>query len=304
MTQTSTQTIGFIGLGQMGQGMAARLIESGHSLIVYNRSQDKCRALAEAGARVAQRPLETVSRGGIVVSMLADDAAVEAVFDDALLAQIGDGGIHLSMSTLGPATASRLAARHRAHGVAYVACPVFGRPDAARAGKLWLCLAGPTSARARLQPLLDAMGQGVHAFGEDPAAANVTKLAGNFLIASAIEAMGEAYSLAEKHGVDASAVHQLLTQTLFACPIYQNYGKAIVEQRFTPPGFTLRLGAKDMRLVQDAARAAEMPMPLASLLGDRFLRMLATGQGNIDWTGLAADQRQAAGLAGTSGHTA
>lgn len=296
MSTQAENTVGFIGLGQMGLGMATRLLESGQSLVVYNRTQDKARPLADAGARIANHPSDTATKGGIVISMLADDAAVEGLFDDQLLARLEPGGLHLSMSTLGPATATRLAERHKAHGVDYVACPVFGRPDAARAGKLWLCLSGPASARARLEPLLAAMGQGVYAFGDDPAAANVTKLAGNFLIASAIEAMSEAYSLAEKHGVDADAVHQLLTQTLFACPIYQNYGKAIVEQRFTPPGFTLRLGAKDMRLVQDAARAAEIPMPLASLLGDRFLRMLAGGQGDIDWTGIAADQRQAAGL--------
>ncbi|AOU97670.1 6-phosphogluconate dehydrogenase [Acidihalobacter yilgarnensis] len=296
MTTQAENTVGFIGLGQMGLGMATRLLESGQSLVVYNRTQDKARPLADAGARIANHPADTATKGGIVISMLADDAAVEGLFDDQLLARLGPGGLHLSMSTLGPATATRLAERHKAHGVDYVACPVFGRPDAARAGKLWLCLSGPASARTRLETLLAAMGQGVYEFGDDPAAANVTKLAGNFLIASAIEAMSEAYSLAEKHGVDADAVHQLLTQTLFACPIYQNYGKAIVEQRFTPPGFTLRLGAKDMRLVQDAARAAEMPMPLASLLGDRFLRMLAGGQGDIDWTGIAADQRQAAGL--------
>ncbi|AOV17162.1 6-phosphogluconate dehydrogenase [Acidihalobacter aeolianus] len=296
MERTHPQTIAFIGLGQMGLGMAARLIEGDFSLTVYNRTTARAEPLVAQGAHVAAQAADAVEPGGIAISMLADDAAAEALFDDALLSRLGPGGVHLSMSTLSPATVTRLAARHTAHGVAYVACPVFGRPDAARAGKLWLCYAGPADVRPRLEPLLNVLGQGVRDFGEDPAAANVTKLAGNFLIASAIEAMSEAYALAEKHGVDAEQVHQLLSQTLFACPIYQNYGNAIVAQRFTPPGFTLRLGAKDMRLVQDAARTAEVPMPLASLLGDRFLRMLATGQGDIDWTGIAADQRASSGL--------
>lgn len=293
---TTFHKIGFIGLGHMGLGMASRLVECGHSLVAYNRTQDKSRVLADKGVRIVDQAEGTITQGGIVISMLSDDSAVESVFNDTLLSKLGAGGLHLSMSTLSPAAVSRLMERHAAHSVDYVACPVFGRPDAARSGKLWLCLAGPATTRKRLEPLLAVLGQGVQEFGENPAAANVAKLAGNFLIAAAIEAMGEAYSLVEKHGVDVGTVHQLLSQTLFSCPIYQNYGQAIMAQRFKPPGFTLQLGAKDMHLIRETARLAEMPMPLASLLEDRFLRMLANGRGMLDWTGITADQRQASGL--------
>ncbi|WP_455379891.1 NAD(P)-dependent oxidoreductase [Acidihalobacter prosperus] len=297
MTEISEKTIGFLGLGQMGIGMASRLIENDHSLIVYNRSQEKMQPLADKGAKAASQPSETAVSGGIIISMLADDNAVEALIDDNLLSKLGPGSIHLSMSTLNPAVVSRLAEQHARHGVDYIACPVFGRPDAARAGKLWLCLAGGSaSSRSRIEPLLDTMGQGVYEFGSDPVSANVVKLSGNFLIASAIESMSEAYSLAEAYEINPEKLHELMSQTLFACPIYKNYGQAIVDQKFTPPGFTLELGAKDMRLVQDTARQTHTPMPFASLLNDRFLRMLANDQGKMDWTGISADQRDAAGL--------
>lgn len=299
MTEITEKTIGFIGLGQMGLGMASRLVEHGHSLIVYNRTQDKMRPLIDAGAQAASQPSETAAPGSIVISMLADDNAVEKLIDDNLLAKLGPGSIHLSMSTLNPAIVSQLTEQHARHGVDYIACPVFGRPNAARAGNLWLCIAGgSTSSRSRIKPLLDVMGQGVYDFGSNPVSANVVKLSGNFLIASAIEAMGEAYSLAEAYEINPKNLHELLSQTLFACPIYKNYGQAIVEQRFMPPGFTLELGAKDMRLVQDTARRSHTPMPFVSLLNDRFLRMLANNQGKMDWTGISADQREAAGLTG------
>jgi 3-hydroxyisobutyrate dehydrogenase-like beta-hydroxyacid dehydrogenase len=173
---------------------------------------------------------------------------------------------------------------------------VFGRPDAARSGKLRLCIAGNQEAKTRVRPLLDVLGQEVYDFGGDPAAANVIKLAGNFLIVSAIEAMSEAFSLVEKNGVDPNLLYDLVTQTLFACHVYQNHGKAILEQRFVPPGFRLALGSKDIRLVRDTARNSQVPMPLASLLEDRFLRSLANGRAEMDWSAIALDQRDSAGL--------
>jgi 3-hydroxyisobutyrate dehydrogenase-like beta-hydroxyacid dehydrogenase len=200
------------------------------------------------------------------------------------------------MSTISPATVTDLKQLHQEYGVHYLACPVFGRPDAARAGKLWLCLAGDDQAKTRVRSLLEVLGQGVYDFGSKPEAANVAKLARNFLIASSIEAMAEAFSLAEKNGVDAVKVHSLLTETLFACPIFQNYGKIIIEERYEPPGFTLALGAKDIRLVRDTARNSNIPMPLAALLEDRFLRCLANGRAHMDWTAIAIDQRVGSGL--------
>jgi 3-hydroxyisobutyrate dehydrogenase-like beta-hydroxyacid dehydrogenase len=228
--------------------------------------------------------------------MLSDDDAVKKVVDDQVLEGLGRGNVHISMSTISPAAAQYLARQHREKGVHYLACPVFGRPDAARSGKLRLCIAGDEEAKIRVRPLLEVLGQGVYDFGSDPAAANVIKLAGNFLIVSAIEAMAEAFSLVEKSGVDPNLLYDLLTQTLFACHVYQNHGKAILEQRFVPPGFRLALGSKDIRLVRDTARNCEVPMPLAALLEDRFLRSLANGRGEMEWSAIALDQRDSAGL--------
>jgi 3-hydroxyisobutyrate dehydrogenase-like beta-hydroxyacid dehydrogenase len=231
--------------------------------------------------------------------MLSDEKAMSAVISEDVLQALGEGGIHLSMSTISPAAAQEFSRVHADQGVHYLACPVFGRPDAAHAGTLWLCLAGDQSAKDRVRSLLGAMGQGVYDFGSHPSAANVAKLAGNFLIAAAIEAMAEAFSLAEKNETDPHQVYQVLSQTLFACPIYQNYGRFILEKKYTPPGFALSLGFKDMRLVRDTARRSEVPMPLASLLEDRFLRSLANERAQMDWTAIAIDQRESAGLTDT-----
>lgn len=290
------ETVTFFGLGQMGQGMAMRLLEADYSLRVYNRSPDKAVEAVKKGAELFTEPALAVQAAGVLISMLSDDQAVSELISDEVLQTLGKKGIHLSMSTISPATASDLKQRHKEHGVHYLACPVFGRPDSARAGKLWLCLAGDDQAKTRVGPLLEVLGQGVYDFGGDPEAANVVKLAGNFLIASSIEAMAEAFSLAEKNGVDADKVHSLLTDTLFACPIFENYGKMILEERYEPPGFTLALGAKDIRLVRDTARSSQIPMPLAALLEDRFLRSLANGRADMDWTAIAIDQREGSGL--------
>ncbi|MCG6944231.1 MAG: NAD(P)-dependent oxidoreductase [Deltaproteobacteria bacterium] len=290
------ENLAFFGLGQMGQGMVLRLLESGYRLGVYNRTREKAGAAVEKGAELFDKPATAVGAAGLLITMLADDNAVAELVTEEVLQALGKGSVHLSMSTLSPAAVQNLLPRHARHGVQYLACPVFGRPDAARAGKLWLCLAGDEEAKSRVRPLLDVMGQGVFDFGGHPPAANVVKLAGNFLIASAIEAMAEAFSLVEKNGADPSQAHALLTQTLFACPIYQNYGKFILDQSYDPPGFNLALGSKDVRLVRDTARESQVPMPLAGLLEDRFLRSLANGRENLDWTAIAIDQRESAGL--------
>jgi len=290
------ETVAFFGLGQMGQGMALRLLESGYRLGVYNRTREKAVAVVEKGAKLFDNPATAVGAAGLLITMLSDDNAVAELVTEEVLQALGKGSIHLSMSTISPAAVQALLPRHATHGVQYLACPVFGRPDAARAGKLWLCLAGGEKAKSRVRPLLDVMGQGVFDFGSHPTAAHVVKLAGNFLIASAIEAMAEAFSLVEKNGADPNQAHALLTQTLFACPIYQNYGKFILDQSYDPPGFNLALGSKDVRLVRDTARESQVPMPLAGLLEDRFLRSLASGRGNMDWTAIAIDQRESAGL--------
>jgi 3-hydroxyisobutyrate dehydrogenase-like beta-hydroxyacid dehydrogenase len=290
--------IGFVGLGSMGLPMATNLLAGGHRVTVWNRTRSKAEPLAAKGAAIALRAGEAVKPGGILVSMLADDAALEELVagDDALAERLGQGGIHISMSTVAPATTRELADVHRRAGSTLVAAPVFGRPDAAAAKRLWICVSGPASAKAAAQPVLEALGQRVYDFGEVTEAANVAKISGNFLIAAAMEAMGEAFALAEKNGLDRAALATMLGQTLFGCPVYQGYGGAIANRRHSPAGFRLPLGLKDVELVLRSAREVNAPMPTASLLRDRFVHALAMGRANLDWSALALGAREDAGL--------
>jgi 3-hydroxyisobutyrate dehydrogenase-like beta-hydroxyacid dehydrogenase len=290
--------IGFVGLGNMGLPMAANLLASGHRLTVWNRTQSRAEPLSGKGATIAPRAAHTVGRGGVLVSMVADDAALtELVAGDAALAErLGQGGIHISMSTVAPVTTRELAEVHRRVGSTLVAAPVFGRPDAAAAKRLWICVSGPAAAKATAQPILEALGQRVFDFGEVTEAANVVKISGNFLIAAAMEAMGEAFALAEKNGVDRSALATMLGQTLFACPVYQGYGGAIANRRHSPAGFRLPLGLKDVEIVLRSGREVNVPMPTASLLRDRFVHALAMGRADLDWSAVALGAREDAGL--------
>jgi 3-hydroxyisobutyrate dehydrogenase-like beta-hydroxyacid dehydrogenase len=290
--------LGFVGLGNMGLPMAANLLASGHRLTVWNRTPARAEPLSGKGAVVAPRAADTVRRGGVLVSMVADDAALtELVAGDVALAErLGQGGIHISMSTVAPATTRELALVHRRVGSTLVAAPVFGRPDAAAAKRLWICVSGPAAAKATAQPVLQALGQGVFDFGEVTEAANVVKISGNFLIAAAMEAMGEAFALAEKNGVDRFALATMLGHTLFACPVYQGYGGAIANRRHSPPGFRLLLGLKDVEIVLRSAREVNAPMPTASLLRDRFVHALTMGRADLDWSALALGAREDAGL--------
>jgi 3-hydroxyisobutyrate dehydrogenase-like beta-hydroxyacid dehydrogenase len=289
--------IGFIGLGNMGSAMAGLLLDAGFRLRVYNRTRAKAEPLGERGAVIASRPAEAAGPGGIVLSMLANDAAVEEIVagEDGIAARLGEGGIHVSMSTIAPATSRRLAEMHRQTGSLYVAAPVFGRPEAAAAKKLWILLAGPQVARGRVRPLLDAMGQGVFEFGEDAAGANVVKLAGNFLIASAMEAMAEALTFAEKNGLERGRVAELFGRSIFACPIYQIYGKLIADKQFEPAGFTAELGLKDLDLVLKTASDSRMPMPLADLVRNRLTTTIVKGRRHIDWSGFTLTVAEDAG---------
>jgi 3-hydroxyisobutyrate dehydrogenase-like beta-hydroxyacid dehydrogenase len=230
--------------------------------------------------------------------MLANDQALEDVVlgENGILEKLGNGGIHISMSTISPTTAQNLAERHEQKGTHYLAAPVFGRPDAAAARKLWICLSGNGAAKERVLPLLNVLGQKVFDFGEQVSAANVVKLSGNFLIISAIEAMAEAFTLAQKNGIDRTQVAELFGQTLFACPIYQNYGRMIAQEQYEPAGFKLALGLKDVELVLQTAKESQMPMPVASLVRDRLISAIAKGRGDIDWTGLALGVSEEAGL--------
>jgi 3-hydroxyisobutyrate dehydrogenase-like beta-hydroxyacid dehydrogenase len=292
------QEIGFVGLGAMGAPMASSLVDAGYILRVYNRTAAKAEPLVKMGATRAEHPGDAARPGGIVITMLADDAALEEVTLGAqgLAERLGRGGTHISMSTVAPGTSRLLAEEHAKRGGAYIAAPVFGRPDAAKAKKLWVLASGPSLAKAAARPLLDAMGQAVFDFGEDPGAANVAKLAGNFLIAANLEAMSEAFAMVEKQGVKQSAVAELLAKTLFACPIYQGYGRAIAEKRFTPVGFRMPLGLKDVSLALETAAEVAVPLPIASLVRDRFLASLAKGRADLDWSAIALSVLEDAGL--------
>ncbi|WP_297159890.1 NAD(P)-dependent oxidoreductase [Thermogemmatispora sp.] len=294
----SPNVLGFAGLGRMGLPMARNLLRAGYRLRVYNRTAARAQELVAEGAQRVERPRDLAEPGGIVFSMLADDAALEAVTlgDDGLLAGLAPGGVHVSLSTVSPVIARRMQRLHAERGCAYVAAPVVGRPEAAAAGKLWICLAGEPAARQRVLPLLQVLGQAVFPFGDEPALANVVKLAANFLVGSALEALAEALALAEKQGVERTALMEMLAQTIFACSVYQNYGRMIAERRFTP-GFSQRLALKDLGLVLAAADQAQVPMPLAGLVHDRLLSGVARGRGEEDWTALARAVDEAAGLA-------
>lgn len=292
------ETLGFIGLGNMGEPIALNLIAAGHALRVYNRTASKAAPLVAKGATLAKHPAEVASPGGIVFTMLADDHAIEEVclVPGSFVEKLGPGGIHISISTIAPATARRLAEHHANHKVEYVASPVFGRPEAAAAKKLWVCTSGHAAAKARVHSLLEAIGQGIFDFGEDAGAANVVKLCGNFMIAAAIETIAEALALAEKNGVDKNSVADLFGKTLFACPVYQGYGKSIAAEKFEPAGFRLALGFKDVSLALSTATASSVPLPVASLLHDRYLAAIAKGRGDMDWTAIALGVAEDAGL--------
>jgi 3-hydroxyisobutyrate dehydrogenase-like beta-hydroxyacid dehydrogenase len=292
------QKIGFVGLGAMGLPMAANLLAAGYHLTVYNRTASKAEPLIAKGAHRANRAGDVAHPGGIVVSMLADDSSLKALVtgEDALAERLAPDGIHISMSTVSPATTRELAAYHATCGSAMLAAPVFGRPNAAEAKQLRICVSGPADARDKAKPILEAMGQGLFDFGENPGAANVVKLAGNFMIAAALEAMGEAVTMMRKSGVDPAAALEMLTKTIFAAPVYQGYGPIIAHGRFTPAGFRLPLGLKDIDLVLQTAVAANAPMPMASLLHDRFVSAIAKGRADLDWSAIALGAADDAGL--------
>jgi 3-hydroxyisobutyrate dehydrogenase-like beta-hydroxyacid dehydrogenase len=293
-----TETVGFIGLGLMGGPMAMNLVTSGHRLRIYNRSPDKAAPLLERGALLCHTPAGVAEGSDIVVTMVADDAVLELVTfgEHGFAPALRKGGIHLSMSTVSAETARRLAAQHAGLGADYVAAPVFGRPNAAQAAKLWICQSGSAAAKQRVGPLLDAMGQGVHDFGEEVGAANVAKLAGNFMIAAALESMAEAYTLAEKHGLDRRALSDFLTPTIFASPVYANYGSIVAAKQADWIGFVLRLALKDLNLVLDAAEAGRVPMPFANIVHDRLISAIAKGRGEEDWTAFTLGAVEDAGL--------
>ena len=292
--------VGFIGLGRMGVGMAANLLKAGHRLTVYNRARAKAEPLIAQGAGLAAS-VSDACQGDAVVTMLADDAAVEQIAfgDGGIIDRLPPRAVHVSCSTISVALSKRLSEAHAKAGQRFVAAPVFGRPEAAAARRLFVVAAGEPGAIEAVSALLEAFGQKTFVMSDTPQAANLVKLSGNFLIASVIESLGEAIALVEKGGIDPRRYLELLTSSLFDTPIYKNYGGLIVGGSFEPAGFAAPLGYKDIRLALAAAEDLRVPMPVGSLLRDRLLTLLAQGGEHLDWSAIGRLPAADAGLTST-----
>ena len=290
--------IGFIGLGNMGASIAANLLRAGHTVTVWNRSANRTRELLDAGAASAASPRAAASAGDAVITMLADDAALEQVLSgpEGILQGLRPGALHISMSTISVATAEQVAALHAARAQRFLSAPVFGRPDAAAAAKLFVVAAGGSADFKTASALFPSISQRVFYVGEVPSAANLVKLCGNFMILATIEALGEAMALAQRGGVPKGQLLEVLTGTLFDAPVYRNYGTALVEDRFKPAGFAAPLGLKDMRLVGQSAEALRVPMPLLNVLRDHLLQTIAAQGEDVDWSAIGRTIAKNAGL--------
>lgn len=293
-----TETVGLIGLGGMGLSMAHNLLNKGFALRVYNRTPDKASELIARGAREAATPAAAVAPGGIVISMIANDAALETVTlgEQGVVTALGSGGIHVSMSTVSPQLARRLADAHREHGSHYLAAPVLGRPAAAAAGKLFILLSGPAAAKQRAMPLLAAMGQATRDLGDDPAQGHVAKLAANFMILSLVEVYAEVLTFAQKNGIGRQDMMQVLTGTILDAPLFRLYGELLAREDYATPGFRLALGLKDIELILATGAIARTPIPAADLVHNRLLAAVAKDRGELDVTALALGVSEDAGL--------
>jgi 3-hydroxyisobutyrate dehydrogenase-like beta-hydroxyacid dehydrogenase len=283
----------------MGAAMALNLIRAGHDVIVYNRTREKAEPLAKAGARVADSPAGAARGCEVVITMLANDQALrEIIFEggqNAVIRGIESGAVHMLSSTISVALSKQLAEEHADRAQGYIATPVLGRPDSAAEKKLWVVAAGPPQHIEHCRPIMEAVGRGISIVGDQPWRANLVKLGINFLLASMLEALGEAFALVHKSGVDE---HQFLdiANGIFGSPVYANYGRIIADKKFEPAGFRLKLGLKDVNLAIEAAGDSAVPMPFASVLRDRYLEAMAHGRGEADWSAIAEVAAKAAGL--------
>ncbi len=282
--------VGFIGLGSLGKPIAVNLKESGHDLHVYNRTRSKTAALAEKGAVVCDSIASVAKECAIVFTIVSDDVALKSICEgaDGLINHLAAGSIHVSLSTILPETATALASQHEIKNQQYLAAPVFGRPEAAAARKLNFIISGDDAIRQQIEPLLkDAGAAGVFHFGDTFNAANTVKLCGNFLIASALEAIGESVALANQSGVNAATMWQMFSQTLFNTPLYQNYSHIILQKKFEPAAFTAKLGLKDMNLVLQQAASVNQNMLLANLLKNNMQELVNSGKDQVDWSAVS-----------------
>jgi 3-hydroxyisobutyrate dehydrogenase-like beta-hydroxyacid dehydrogenase len=289
--------IGFIGLGRMGSGMARNLLRAGHEVTVYNRTREKAEALSKDGARAADSPANACRDSEAVFTMLADDAAVEHVVfgENGVASALAKNAVHISSGTISTALARRLGAEHAIRGQSYLSAPVFGRPEAAEGKKVLVVVAGKQELVEHFGALFDAVGRQTFIVGPEPWQANALKLCGNFMIASMVESFAEAFATLRKAGVAPQTFLEIMS-TLFGSPVYSNYGRLIVEDKFEPAGFALRLGLKDVRLMLQTAEECQAPMPIASLIHDQLLSAMAHGQADQDWASLAQVAARNAGL--------
>ena len=290
--------VAFLGLGNMGEHMAANLLKAGHEVTLWNRTISRAERFRSEGARVASSPADAAGNADVAITMLADDHAVSFAVEstDGLLQTLPKGAVHISCSTISVALSQRLAQEHAQHDQQYITAPVFGRPEAAAAAKLFIVAAGKQDIVERCKPVLDPMGQRVFYMGDKPEMANVVKLSGNFLIGAVVESLGEAIALARKYGIDPHQYVELLTSSLFAAPVYKTYGGIIADQRYSPAGFKLRLGLKDVKLVIAAAEAVDTPLPIASIVRDHMLTAIGRGMEDLDWSATAKLAAENAGL--------
>jgi 3-hydroxyisobutyrate dehydrogenase-like beta-hydroxyacid dehydrogenase len=289
--------VAFIGLGKMGSGMARNLLRAGHRVTVHNRTRSKADALAADGARAVDSITDAVRDCEVLVTMLADDEAIEqTLFSNGGAASLlKAGAIHIGCSTISTKLARRLAMEHGKRGQSYISAPVFGRPEAAEAKKLLVVTAGPAEILHRSEAVFDAIGRQTFVAGAEPWQANAAKLCGNFMIASMIESFGEAYATLRKANVDPHMFLDVMN-ALFASPVYANYGRIIADEKFEPAGFALKLGLKDIRLALATAEECQAPMPVAGLIRDHLLSAMALGEAELDWSGLARIAARNAGL--------
>ncbi|MFF0637409.1 NAD(P)-dependent oxidoreductase [Nocardia sp. NPDC004151] len=283
-------SIAVIGLGAMGRPIARNLLKAGHDVMVWNRSDGPADELVAAGARRADSVAEAMHMP-VVFSVLSDDQAVAETFiDSGALARTADGTVHVNLATVRAGLARRASAAHAEHGVGYIAAPVFGRVPVAEAGALNILAAGEPALIDRVQPLFDVIGSRTWRLGDRPEQANIVKILGNYLIACAVQSLGEAVSVAERAGVDSGQFVDLLTSTLFPGAVYSGYGSMIAERRYQPAGFTTVLGRKDLHLALQAAADHDIPLPIGQLLRAVFEQAIADGRGSDDWAVIAEQQ--------------
>ena len=287
--------IGFIGLGRMGHHVASNLLKAGHSVTVWNRSQEPVQALVAKGAGAARTP-EDALKGDAVFSMLSNDAVMrELGLDGPLLERAAKGLIHVNLATISTAFAKELAAAHQSRGLSYISAPVFGRPEMAEAAQLVLVAGGDAAALKTMQPVFDKIGARTVPL-DAPEKANLFKIAGNFMIASEMESTGEAFALLRKGGVDPALFHDVLAGRLFTGAVFKNYGAMILNRAYEPAGFALTLGLKDVNLARSAASDLGMTMPTAELLKTNYDQAVSWGWQDQDWAAIGEVPAKKAGV--------